>query len=244
MFLLRWCLAVAFLLGLTACQTSSGGTPSSLTSSTDTPSPLASDDNPASGTSEAKQLVHCQRPLGKTTLVEPDANTAAALQSVGLQSPTPVLRILISQSNCFRLIDRAAAGGQAAAQYAITPNLLLSNPDAGGFNAAGLITGVVAFIPGGALLSGAGANVHTKEVQTALFLSDGRSGEQILAVQGMARATDFNISFAGLGGGANSVGAYGNSPDGKVVMAAYLDAFDKLVAQMQQGKTAQAPPTR
>ena len=51
-------------------------------------------------------------------------------------------------------------------------------------------------------------------------------------------ATDFGIS--GYGRGLNSVGAYSNTPDGKVIMAAYVDAFNKLVPQMQ----ARTPPPR
>jgi hypothetical protein len=233
MFLLRSCLVLALLAGLTACQTTSS----------DAPSSVASADSPESSTSENKVLVHCERPLGTTTIVEPDANATAMLQNVGLQSPTPVLRIMVSQSNCFRVIDRAAAGGQAVAQYAITPNILFSNSDAGGINPVGLIAGVASIIPGGAILSAASGSIHTKEVQTALFISNGRTGEQIAAVQGIAHATDFNISFAGLGGAASSVSAYGNTPEGKVVMAAYLDAYDKLVAEMQQSRSVQTSRT-
>ena len=40
--------------------------------------------------------------------------------------------------------------------------------------------------------------------------------------------------------GLNSAGAYSNTPEGKVVMAAYVDAFNKLVPQMQ----ARVPPPR
>jgi hypothetical protein len=234
MKLMRCWVAILLLAGLTGCETTSG----------DTPSPQTSAASSGAGTNEAEQLVHCDRSLGTATIVEPDVNAVAALQTIGLQSPTPVLRIMVSQSNCYRIIDSAATGGRVMAQFAITPNILLSNPDAGGFNPAGLIGGVVGLIPGGSLLSSAAGSVHTKEVQTALFLSNTHTGEQIAAVQGVARATDFSISLAGLGGAANSVGAYSNTPEGKVVMAAYLNAFNKLVAQMRQGRSAQASPTR
>src|SRR5205085_11180527 len=39
-----------------------------------------------------------------------DLTSAAAFQSVGLVSPTPMLRIMLSESNCFRVIDQAAIG--------------------------------------------------------------------------------------------------------------------------------------
>ena len=40
-------------------------------------------------------------------------------------------------------------------------------------------------------------------------------------MQGKASATDFGVSFSGYGRGLNSAGAYSNTPEGKVVMAAY-----------------------
>ena len=100
----------------------------------------------SSGTSSAATPpVTCQQPLGTATVVEPDPTSAAAFQSVGLTSPTPMLRIMLAESNCFRVIDQAAMGpgGRApAAQWLITPNLLLSNPDAGGFSAGGFLGNV------------------------------------------------------------------------------------------------------
>jgi hypothetical protein len=259
MALARLCLAGTFLLALTACQTTSDNPPalqanaaatdvgappapvaalaSAISSSVGAPSPGA----PAAAT-EAKQLTHCPRPLGSTIVVDPDVNGMAALQAAGLQSPTPVLRMMIAQSNCFRVIDRAVSS-QAVAEYAITPNVLLSNANAGG--PAGLIGGVASFIPGGSMLSNAASSIHTKEAQTALFLSNGRTGQQIAAVEGYAHATDISVSFAGVGGAAaNSIGAYTSTPQGKVVMAAYVDAFDNLVAQVQQIRSTSAARTR
>jgi hypothetical protein len=247
----RSCLAGTFLLALTACQTTSDSppalqanaaatepsAPSAISSSVGAPPPGAS------SATETKELAHCPRPLGSTIVVEPDDNGAAALQAAGLQSPTPMLRIMIAQSNCFRVIDRAVSR-QAVAEYAITPNVLLSNADAGGLNPAGLIGGVASFIPGGSMLSSAASSVHTKEAQTALFLSDGRTGQQIAAVEGYARATDISLSFAGLGAAAASIGAYSNTPQGKVIMAAYVDAFDNLVIQVQQSGSGQAERKR
>lgn len=203
-----------------------------------------SDTNPSmasaasAGTSSAATPpVTCQQPLGTAMVVEPDPTSSAAFQSVGLTSPTPMLRIMLSESNCFRVIDQAAmgAGGRApGAQWLITPNLLLSNPDAGGFSAGGFLGNVT----GQKWLNNVAGSISVKEAQTALFISDARSGEQLAAVQGRATATDFGLS--GYGRGLNSVGVYSNTPDGKVIMAAYVDAFNKLVPQMQ----ARVPPPR
>src|ERR1043166_7527182 len=61
--------------------------------------------------STASQLVSCQQPLGTAPGVEPDANAMVALQAMNLTSPTPMLRIMLTESNCFRVIDAAAMGG-------------------------------------------------------------------------------------------------------------------------------------
>jgi curli biogenesis system outer membrane secretion channel CsgG len=221
-------LAAAGCVALAACQTTSSDPNVSMASAA------------SGGTSaSASPPVSCQQPIGSATVVEPDPASAAAFQSVGLTSPVPMLRIMLSESNCFRVIDQAAMGpgGRApAAQFLITPNLILSNPDAGGFSAGGFLGNVT----GQKWLNNVGGSIQVKEAQTALFISDARSGEQLAAVQGRATATDFGVSFSGYGRGLNSAGAYSSTPDGKVVMAAYVDAFNRLVAQMQ----ARQPPPR
>jgi curli biogenesis system outer membrane secretion channel CsgG len=221
------------LLALAGCMALGG----CITTNSD-PGPMAS--AASAGTSAAATPpVTCQQPIGTATVVEPDPASAATFQSVGLTSPTPMLRIMLSESNCFRVIDQAAMGpgGRApAAQWLITPNLILSNPDAGGFSAGGFLGNVT----GQRWLNHVGGSISVKEAQTALFISDARTGEQFAAVQGRATATDFGVSFAGYGRGLNSAGAYSSTPEGKVVMAAYVDAFNKLVPQVQ----ARVPPPR
>ena len=123
-----------------------------------------------------------------------------------------------------------------AAQYLITPNVLRQQSERRRFSAGGFLGSVT----GQSWMNNVVGQRHLKEAQTALFLSDARSGEQISAVQGKASATDFGVSFSGYGRGLNSAGAYSNTPEGKVVMAAFVDALNKLVAQTQ----ARLPPPR
>jgi curli biogenesis system outer membrane secretion channel CsgG len=144
---------------------------------------------------------------------------------------------MMSQSNCFRVIDPAfarAKGGAAGAHWIVTPNIIMSNSDAGGFNMSGLMSAV----PGGSFISSAAGSIRTKEAQTALFLSNAKTGVQVAAVQGKAQATDFDASFIGGGRGANNFGGYTNTPEGKVVMAAFADAFNKLVERLRTQKSA------
>ena len=214
----------------------------------------------AGNTDETTQLVRCERPLGTAALVEIDDNSAALLQSVGLQSPTPLLRLLMAQSNCFTVIDRGAAlgnieteqrlkqsgmlqsgattarGRMVAIQYLITPNVVFSNPNAGGMGALGALGGLLG--PGGALIGSALGSMRVQEAQAALFLTDAQTGMQTAVSEGSAKVRDFG-GGAGLGGfggglaGFGAVGGYGNTAEGKLIAAAYLDAFNGLVAQVR-----------
>ena len=138
------------------------------------------------------QLHRCARPLGTAALVEPPGSTSTSLQSIGLASPLPLMRLMMAQSNCFTVVDRGAAmnnieqeeylrqsgmlraGSQTAkgrmitAQYVLTPNVIFSNPNAGG---ASLGTAVGGLIGGGtgALIGGAvGSHAHQGSADDAL----------------------------------------------------------------------------
>jgi LysM repeat protein len=205
------------------------------------------------------QVVHCTGPIGTAALVEPDAQVYGRLSSMGLQSPIPLLRLIMAQSNCFRVIDRGAAlrnmnqevglaqsgllksgsataqGRVLAVQYLVTPNIIFSNPNAGGGN---LGAGLGGLIPGGALLGAVAGSMRIKEAQTALFVTDAQSSEQIAVSEGSAKVTDFG-GLGGLGGfgggiaGFAGIGGYGNTAEGKLIAAALLDSFNKLVGQLQ-----------
>lgn len=194
--------------GSSGSQTASGGSP--VYASGETPPPPSESAKPA-------KLAHCAQPMGTVVVREPDAAALTALQGFGLQSPTPVLRMMMAESNCFRVIETPAYGNRApSAKWVLTPNVIATNSDAGGFNPGTLLR----FIPV------VGGSVKTKDAQTALFLSDTKSGEQIAAVQGDGQGTDFTVTISG-------AGAYGNTSQGKVVLAAFADAYNKLVLQMQ-----------
>jgi hypothetical protein len=55
------------------------------------------------------QLVRCTQPLGTAALVEASPEALTGLQTLGLASPLPILRLLMAQSGCFRVVDRGAA---------------------------------------------------------------------------------------------------------------------------------------
>ncbi len=207
------------------------------------------------------QLVRCTRSLGTAALVEASPEALTGLQTLGLSSPLPILRLLMAQSGCFRVVDRGAAmrnieqeeylrqsgmlreGSQTAkgkmitTQYLITPNVLFSNPNAGGAAIGSAVGGLLGG-GAGALIGGAVGSIRIKEAQTMLFLTDAQSGEQMGVAEGSAKVTDFG-GGGGLGGwgggvaGMVGVSGYGNTAEGKLIAAALMDAHNKLVAQVQ-----------
>lgn len=152
-------------------------------------------------------LAHCTHPLGKAALVEPDDKAKALLNGIGLPSPTTFLRLVTGQSNCLH------TGKGEAGDYLLKTNVAVSP-------------------------AGAGASPKISDARATLLLVNARTGAPVTAAEGMVRASDF-AGGAGLTAvGADvtnltSTGPYSNTPEGRLVAAALLNAYSKLAAQMQ-----------
>ena len=122
----------------------------------------------------ATELVQCSRPIGTAALVEPDTQYMAIFTQYGLQSPVPLVKLLMAQSGCFQVVNRGAAskalereralasggelqkgsnmgGGQmVAADYLVTPTIVNRDSDAGGSfgGLGGLLPGSIGAIAG------------------------------------------------------------------------------------------------
>ena len=161
-------------------------------------------------TQATPQIPRCGAPLGTVALVE-DQNPGLAQH--GLTSPIPVMRLIISQSNCFNVVDRGEAltriqqeqaltgsGGSrrrlVAAQYFMTPNIIFQDQNSGG--AGG---GLGGFLPGYAGLIAGAVGMKSNEAQTLLTLTQTSTGVQIGVAEGSARTRDFTLAGFGLGGG-------------------------------------------
>lgn len=165
------------------------------------------------GTAET-QLTRCSAPIGTAALVEPDQQNLVLLNQAQLPSPLPVVQLLMSQSNCFRVVERGAAiaaieaeqrrSGKRvrleAADYMVKPNILFSNPIAGGY--VGLASIGSIFGPVGLLAGLAAGSIRIQEAQTNLALIDDKSGVQRAIAEGSARVQD----FGGLGGFGSGIG--------------------------------------
>ena len=193
-------------------------------------------------------LEHCEKPMGAMAVVEPQSEYMMALARYNLQSPVSLIRMLIQPSNCFIIVERGqglrnmeqeralAAGGQTragsnigggqmvAADFILTPSVVFSEGNAGGVGGAvgGLLGGRK-----GALVAGA---LKFKEAQTSMLVADSRSGVQVAAAEGSTRKADMRLGaglFGGSGGAAG--GGYGNTNEGKIIAAAFMDNYNKVV---------------
>ena len=208
----------------------------------------------ASASGENTQLEKCASPLGTVSLVENEtAGWYTILRNEYKLPPTAnLLRLLIQQSNCFVVVERGAAGMRAmnrerelmgsgqmrggsnfgggqmvASDYGMSPEIIFSEDNTGGGLAAlgGILGG-----GRGAVLAGIGGGMKTREASTMLTLVDNRSGVQVAASEGSASKTDMSL-FGGIGGfaGAGGLGGYQNTPQGKVITAAFMDAYNQMV---------------
>ena len=203
-------------------------------------------------------LKHCATPLGTVSIVE---DTTAPWYSVltgqyQLGSTVPVLKMLVQQSNCFVIVDRGRAlnaalaerqlndsgelrktskmhkGQMVAADYEMSPSITFSTQNAGGASS------LLAYVPVvGSALAGVAGSMNTKEASTVLTLVDTRSSVQLAAATGSASNIDFGMlaSFVTTKSG-GTVGAYSNTPQGKVVVAAFTDSLNNLVDSVKQYK--------
>ncbi len=215
---------------------------------------------------ESGQLERCAAPLGTVSLVEnQSAGWYTILTNEYKLPPTAnLLRLLIQQSNCFVVVERGGAGMRAmsrerelmqsgqmrsgsnfgasqmvASDYGMSPEIVFSADNAGGIG--GLLGGIIGGGSGRALGTIAGG-VQTREASALLTLVDNRSGVQVAASEGSASKTDLNL-FGGLFGGraGAGLGGYQNTPQGKVITAAFMDAYNQMVRALRAYRAQSVP---
>ena len=251
--------AVATLLALAGCQNMPALDMQMGSSSAKTVATGSAAGSATSGESSA--LERCDSPLGTVSLIENvDAGWYTVLTGEYRLPPTAnLLRLLVQQSNCFVVVERGAAGMNAmtreralmqsgemrggsnfgrgqmvASDYGLSPEIVFSNNDAGGLG--GTIGGLVGGGRGRAIAS-LGASLQTKEAAALLTLIDNRSGVQVAASEGSASKTDFGAFGSVFGSRAGGgLGGYTNTAQGKVIAAAFMDAFNQMVRSLRSYK--------
>lgn len=209
----------------------------------------------ATAENQNKALEKCDETLG-TLAMEEDTNAAwyAQLQSYKLGPTTPLLRLMIQQSNCFVIVERGAGldnmmrerqlmrgeegragsamgGGQmVAADYLMRPSIAFSGGTGGGGGGLAL-PGVLG------IATALAASVKVNEANTTLLLIDVRSGVQISAAEGTSKNMDFGFFGAAFTGGlAGGAGGYSKTPEGRVITSAFADSFNQMVKALRNYK--------
>ena len=209
------------------------------------------------------QLERCDASMGTLAIVEDQTApwyTYYYSRYHNLGSTVPVLRMMIQQSNCFVIVERGRAmnnmmqeralsqsgemragsnfgkGQMAAADYTMSPTINFNQQGASGGSAG--IGGLARGLGGlGAVVGAAAGSMKSNEAATTLIMIDNRSGVQLAAAEGSAKNFDFGFfgsAFtAGLGGGASG---YSNTPEGKIIVAAFADSYNQLVKAVKNYK--------
>ena len=196
----------------------------------------------------SSQLERCDESFGTMAVVEDQgAPWYGDLAQYKLGSTVPVLRMMVQQSNCFVVVERGRAmsnmmqertleqsgelregssfgkGQMVAADYTMSPSITFSKKGTGGVG--GALVGVFGRVAG-AVAGGLKSN----EASTTLLLVDNRSGVQLAAAEGSAKNFDFAVGGGIFGGGAGgALGGYTDTPEGKILTAAFMDSYNKLV---------------
>ena len=209
----------------------------------------------ASGTA-SDTLEHCNKTLGVLRIQEDTGAAWYRYYGPRLGSTAPLLNMMIMQSNCFVVVERGTGerdltdetrrsrgdearesatrgkGQQVVADYLLKPEIVMANKDNEGARMGGI----------GNMLGRAGAlignlNVKSSEVGTVLTLVDIRSTVRLAAAEGYSKNTSVGFGGASWGSsGALAGSAYTNTDEGKLVSAAFFDAYNKLVIAVRQYK--------
>ncbi|MGH8217740.1 MAG: CsgG/HfaB family protein [Steroidobacteraceae bacterium] len=202
------------------------------------------------------QIPTCAKKIGTLAVQEPQ-NTW--WRSMNLESPAALIKVYVSQSRCFTLVDRGkglqmaqqeralAASGEErvgsnvgkgqmkAADYVLVPDIASRNGNSGGTRVGGVLGG---FLPHGFGAVLGGISLKSKTADVVLTLTDVRSTEQVALEEGHAKKTDLGWGGgggAGFFGGFAAGGAsgYANTEIGQVIAMAYLDAYTRMVAELK-----------
>lgn len=211
------------------------------------------------GSDAPPQIPRCSHRIGTLAVREPD-NGNQWWSSMNLESPAALIKVYVSESGCFTLVDRGKGlqaamgerelasegemrggsnigkGQMKAADYVLVPDIANSNANAGGNRIGGILGGLIGHGAGAVL---GGVSISKKTADVVLTLTDIRSTEQVALEQGHASKTDLGWGAgggAGFWGGFAAGGAsgYANTEIGQVIAMAYLDAYTKMVNQLQQ----------
>ncbi len=219
----------------------------------------------AGSTSEGENggLEKCEQALGTVRIFEDQSLSwwrTYRRHYPKLGSTVPVLRNMIQQSNCFVIVERGQAmrameeerrlmssgrlrsgsnfgnGQMVAADFTLVPSVQFHQETKSRVGSA--IRNVAGSLLGSAgRLIGGGANVSSNESSTTITVIDNRSGVQVSSSVGSAKNTDISFFGFSVGGGVSSrVSSFSDTPEGKVVLAAFVDSYNQMVRALRNYK--------
>ena len=184
-------------------------------------------------------LTRCARPYGSVAVVDGDSQGWTAY---GLSSPRGLIAAMAVQSGCFTVHDPASG---VAASYLM--NVVAGDKEeidkgaemaktaiAEGLVRSGAASQIFGRVPMGGALMGAfgGFGGKKKTIAAGIRMISPQTGMTIVTGQGAVTKTAFN--FGGIGGGLASAAqgsGYGASKDGQQLSAAFIMAFNSVIAQ-------------
>jgi len=201
----------------------------------------------------------CDKTLGVVRIQE-DTGAEWYRYYVGrLGSTAPVISAMVMESNCFVVVERGTGerdinaetqrargdearesdtrgkGQQVVADFLLKPEIVMNKKGDSGGN----FGGIGKMLPGalGNVIGAGRVGFSSNEAATVMTLVDIRSTVRLVAAQGHSESKNFN--FSGLGFGRFGVGAgsaYSNTDEGKMVTAAFVDSYNKLVVAVRNYK--------
>lgn len=205
-------------------------------------------------------LESCEQPLGTLSIFEDQSLSwwgHYRTRYPNLGTTTPVIRMMIQQSNCFVVVERGKAmqaiqrerelmssgdlrnnsnfgkGQMVAADYTLSPSVEFKK------SRVGKVSGFARklFKKNIPLIGSSSLGVNSNEAATTLLLIDNRSGVQVSASVGSAKKFDFSLFGSGWNsGGFGSVSAFTDTNEGKVIMAAFADSYNQMVRALRYYK--------
>ena len=251
---LRWS-ALTAAIALAGCVTPGGG----LLSSSTSPTAATGAAGGATSVNANESLERCDAPLG--TIAVDDgrgkdwyASFGAATQVTTIE---PLIRLAVQQSNCFvitsignnrteskisgitdkqrnsgefRAGSKQQKGQRVAADYYLEPAIIINNDSVGGMAAGlgGLLGGTAGRLAG---------SLQSKQSVVTMTMYDIRSGVQLSISEGNSTATNYGAALGAFGGGAaGGLSGFSRTPEGKATVAAFMDAYNKMVISLRNYK--------
>lgn len=225
-------------------------------------SPAAVSGAAAGGTSAGADstLQRCDETLG--TLAVDDGRGKEWFMSFGRATQVttiePLIRLAVQQSNCFvitsigntrtesklsTITDKQRSSGEfragskqekgqrVAADYYLEPAIIIDN------SSTGQLAGALGGLLGNRAIGAVAGGLETKSSVVTLSLFDIRSQVQIGISEGNSTSTNYGAALGAFGGGAaGGLGGFSRTPEGKATVAAFVDAYNKMVISLRHYK--------